>query len=98
MHSTDVSSGTFALTQFLLAQYGSTLGYEDLAAVLKTTPVALRLRRSRRRDLPRTIPGLASCRWAAPVVAEWLVGEPAPKQAASEQIKRGPGRPRKRAA
>lgn len=98
MSSLDVSPGTLALTQFLLAEYGSTLGFEDLAAILKTTPVALRLRRSRKRDLPRPIPGLASCRWAAPVVAAWLVGALEPPQPAPDQKKRGPGRPRKRAA
>ena len=80
------------LSQHLLSEHGAVVGYDELASILGTTAAALRLRQSRRHDLPPRIPGLASCRWAVPVVAAWLIRGEAQQTPASSA--RRPGRPR----
>ena len=78
-----------------MLRFGPTVGYLEFAEILSTTPAALRLRDFRRKDLPLSICGLASRRWATPTVADWLLMQSEPKPTSTETSRRGPGRPRK---
>ena len=84
-----VASQVQALSEHLISRYGPIIGYGELADILSTSSEALRRRKSRHGDLPQPLAGLASCRWATPTIAAWLIGVdpniPAPRR---------PGRPR----
>lgn len=79
------------LSQHLMASHGPTVGYPELAEILGTTEAALRVRKTRRDDLPRPIAGLADRRWPTPVIAAWLLRGDGPD---SEVPERRRGRPR----
>lgn len=77
------SAGSFE--SYLLSKYGPTVGYAGFAEILGTTPGALRLRQSRKADLPPAIPGMARAVWPVPVIAAWLlkpssISEPPPRR------------------
>lgn len=80
-----------SLKGYLLAHYGPTLGYEELADLLGTSVNALRLRQARHADLPPSIPHMSKKTWAVPAIVAWLSGEQV--GATSRAVRRG-GRPR----
>lgn len=85
-------------TQHLLVLYGPVIEYDGLAEILHTTVAALRIRKSRRNDLPPHLPGLSKRCWAVPTVVEWLLLQRADDSlspVAAIPSRRGPGRPRK---
>lgn len=86
----DVAQVT-VLSQHLMASHGPTVGYPELAEILRTTEGALRARKARRNDLPRPIAGLTDRRWPTPAIAAWLMKGDAP---APEPSERRRGRPR----
>lgn len=61
-----------ALNQRLIANHGSTMSMDDIAAELGVTVGALRIRQYRFGDLPPPIPHLRSHRWPTPRIATWL--------------------------
>jgi hypothetical protein len=78
--------------QDLLLRFGPTLGYAELAQLLGSTIAATRLRQHRHKDLPPSIGGLQSRKWATPTVAAWLIGLPTTSEVAEPPRR---GRPRK---
>lgn len=80
-----------SLSDYLLAQHGPTIGYQELAEILGVSPGALRLRKTRRDDLPEPVSGLNANRWATPTIAVWLLSAGVPASFTSESRR---GRPR----
>lgn len=93
MRTSNIDDQIQVLAKHLVGKYGPVIGYPGFAEIIGTTPGALRLRQSRRGDLPPSIPGAASCLWPVPAVAEWLISvcHDSPPSAPPKRA----GRPRK---
>lgn len=73
MQTSNIDDQIQVLAKHLVDKYGPVIGYSGFAEIIGTTPSALRLRQTRRGDLPPSIPGAASCLWPVPSVAAWLI-------------------------
>jgi len=90
-----------SVTEALLRNHGTTMGFAEIGAEVRTSAGAVRLRQFRVGDLPPPIPHLRESRWPTPVIALWLCGLPPvlddtpPAIPTTASAARRRGRPRK---